>query len=46
MLIESVPGKRTEFLTLQAKNAPDENGAETKPAYLHYVDPRFTMSAF
>lgn len=46
MLIESVPEKRREFLTLQAKNAPDENGAETKPAYLHYVDPKFAMPEY
>ena len=46
MLIESVPGTKTDLLTLARKNSPEENGAMTKPAQLHRIDPKFTISAY
>jgi hypothetical protein len=46
MLIESIPGAKTDFLTLGKKNSLDENGAPTKPAPLHRIDPKFTTSAY
>jgi hypothetical protein len=44
MLIESIPGNKTDFLTLPTKNSPEENGTFTKPAYLHRIDPKFAIS--
>lgn len=46
MLIESIPGIKTDFLTLTVKNGSEENGTLTKPAYLHRIDPKFTTSAY
>lgn len=46
MLIESIPQKRTDYLTLTQKNSSEENGARTKPAPLHRIDPKHTTSAY
>ena len=46
MLIASIPMTRTDYLLLAQKNSPEENGALTKPAPLHRIDPAEKMPAY
>lgn len=43
MLIESIPQKRTKYLTLAQKNSIDENGNSVYPSFLRRIDPKHTM---
>ena len=45
MLIESIPSRKTDLMTVATKNSPEENGTLTKPAYLHRIDKNFKLSA-
>jgi hypothetical protein len=44
MLIASIPGIKTDLLTLEKKNSPEQNGTMTIPAPLHRIDPKFKIT--